>query len=82
MRKKERQRQSTRTDVAHLLVDYRRMGLENLLILGGDPPRDGRDEAGDYTYAIEALKIGQPVKVILLRGGKRITLEITPSSRD
>mgnify|MGYP001812137980 len=46
----------TRTDVAHLLVDYRRMGLENLLVLGGDPPTDGREEAGDYSYAIELLE--------------------------
>ena len=46
----------TRTDVAHLLVDYRRLGVENLLILGGDPPKDGKEEAGDYTYAIELLE--------------------------
>lgn len=36
----------------------------------------------DYTYAIEALKIGQKVKVVVLRGGKRVTLEVVPGSRD
>jgi S1-C subfamily serine protease len=36
----------------------------------------------DYTYAIEALKIGQPVKIVVQRGGERITLEVTPGSRD
>ena len=36
----------------------------------------------DYTYAIEALKIGQKVKVVVQRGDKRITLEVTPGSRD
>ena len=46
----------TRTDVAALLVEYRRQGLENILVLGGDPPADGSAEAGDYTYAIELLE--------------------------
>lgn len=36
----------------------------------------------DYTYAIEALKIGEPVNVSVLRDEKRIELEITPGSRD
>ncbi len=45
----------TRTDVASLLVEYRRLGVENILVLGGDPPADGSAEAGDYSYAIELL---------------------------
>jgi C-terminal processing protease CtpA/Prc len=36
----------------------------------------------DYTYAIDALKIGTPVEVTLIRNGKELTLEITPESRD
>lgn len=36
----------------------------------------------DYTYAIDALKIGTPVKVVVTRKGKRKTFEITPGSRD
>lgn len=36
----------------------------------------------DYTYAIEALKIGQEVKVVVQRKGKKITLKITPGSRE
>jgi Tol biopolymer transport system component len=36
----------------------------------------------DYTHAIEGLKIGQPVKMAILRNGQRVVLEITPSSRD
>ncbi len=35
----------------------------------------------DYTYAIEAVKIGQPVKVIVLRDGKRVELTVTPEVR-
>ena len=36
----------------------------------------------DYTYAIEALKIGQPTKITVSRNGKRLTFELTPGSRD
>ncbi len=36
----------------------------------------------DYTYAIEALKIGQKTKIVILRKGKRITLDLVPGSRE
>jgi Tol biopolymer transport system component len=36
----------------------------------------------DYTHAIEGLKIGQPVKMAVLRNGERVVLEVTPTSRD
>ncbi len=36
----------------------------------------------DYTYAIEALKIGQPVKIAVIRNGQQIELEVTPQSRE
>jgi len=36
----------------------------------------------DYTYAIEALKIGQPVSIVVMRNGERLTLEIIPGSRE
>jgi len=35
----------------------------------------------DYTYAIQALKIGEEVKVIVERGGERVELRVTPESR-
>lgn len=35
----------------------------------------------DYTYAIEAVKIGQPVKIVVLRDGKRMELTVTPEVR-
>lgn len=35
----------------------------------------------DYTYAIEALKIDEEVKVIIERDGKKMELKITPRSR-
>jgi S1-C subfamily serine protease len=36
----------------------------------------------DYTFSIEALKIGQPVKIVIQRAGERLTLEVTPTSRE
>ena len=36
----------------------------------------------DYTHAIEGLKVGETVKIAVVRNGKRVELEITPSSRD
>jgi Tol biopolymer transport system component len=35
----------------------------------------------DYTYAMDAVKIGQPVKVVVLREGKRVELMATPAVR-
>jgi Zn-dependent M28 family amino/carboxypeptidase len=35
----------------------------------------------DYTYALDLLKIGQPVKVAYIRGGKRIETQLTPAAR-
>lgn len=35
----------------------------------------------DYTYALDAVKIGQPVQIIVEREGKRATLTATPEAR-
>lgn len=40
------------------------------------------DNIYDYTYAIEALKIGKPVTIVVKRNDKRIKLDLTPGSRD
>jgi len=36
----------------------------------------------DYTYAIDALKIGEPTKVVVLRDGKKLALTVTPAVRE
>jgi hypothetical protein len=36
----------------------------------------------DYTYAIEALKIGEEVKIVVSRAGEKVELKITPASRE
>lgn len=35
----------------------------------------------DYTYALEVLKIGEPAKVVYLRGGERRETMLTPGAR-
>jgi len=35
----------------------------------------------DYTYALDALKIGQPTKVVYMRGGTRHETMLTPAAR-
>ena len=36
----------------------------------------------DYTYALDAVKIGDPVKIAVLRGGERLTFTVTPEARN
>ena len=36
----------------------------------------------DYTYAIEALKIGQETSLAVLRKGKRLEMKVVPGSRE
>ena len=36
----------------------------------------------DYTYAIEALKIGEPTVMVVLREGARLDLTVIPGSRE
>jgi Tol biopolymer transport system component len=35
----------------------------------------------DYTYALDAVKIGQPVEVVVMREGQRLPLKATPEAR-
>jgi methylenetetrahydrofolate reductase (NADH) len=45
----------TRSQVAALLDEYAAAGVHNILALAGDPPADGSDPGGDYTYATELV---------------------------
>jgi methylenetetrahydrofolate reductase (NADPH) len=46
----------SRVDIAGLLDEYSARGIENILALGGDPPADGSEVAGDYEHAIELVE--------------------------
>jgi S1-C subfamily serine protease len=65
-------------------------------VRGGSPAEKGGVKGGDvivefagqkianiydYTYALDAVKIGQPVKMIVERNGQRMTLTVAPEAR-
>ncbi len=47
----------TNDQVKQLLDQYAESGVENILALGGDPPADGSDPGGDFTYACELVEL-------------------------
>jgi hypothetical protein len=59
---------------------------ENAGLRGGDiiVEVDGRpiENLYDYTYALQALRVGEPALMVVLRDSDRISLEVVPSSRD
>lgn len=72
-------------------------GLKISGVIGGGPAEQAGLEGGDiivelagrkieniydYTYAIEALKIGEEVTIVIQRGAERLTKKVTPGSRD
>src|SRR5690606_8246902 len=46
-----------RDEITALLDDYAANGVCNILALAGDPPADGSDPGGDFTYAIELVEL-------------------------
>ena len=71
-------------------------GLRLSGVIGGGPADHAGIKAGDvvvefagqkianiydYTYALDAVKIDQVNKIVVVRDGKRVELEITPTSR-
>jgi methylenetetrahydrofolate reductase (NADPH) len=51
----------TRDDLLVLLEQYRDAGIQNVLALAGDPPPDGSDPGGDFTYATELIELARSV---------------------
>jgi C-terminal processing protease CtpA/Prc len=54
------------------------VGGDVIVELSGKPI----DNVYDYTYGIEALKVGQQTSISVIRDGKRLQLNIIPGSRD
>ncbi len=50
----------TRLELAEILVDLRRAGVENLMALGGDPPADP-GVAGELAYADELVALARAI---------------------
>ncbi|MCU1452574.1 MAG: 5,10-methylenetetrahydrofolate reductase [Acidimicrobiales bacterium] len=51
----------TRAELVELLEGYREAGIENVLALAGDPPADGSDPGGDFTYATQLVELVREV---------------------
>lgn len=51
----------TRSELVELLESYRSHGIHNILALAGDPPADGSDPGGDFTYATELIEVVREV---------------------
>jgi methylenetetrahydrofolate reductase (NADPH) len=47
----------TRAQITELLDEYASAGVHNILALAGDPPADGSDPGGDFTYATELVEM-------------------------
>jgi methylenetetrahydrofolate reductase (NADH) len=47
----------TRAEIVALLDEYQAAGVCNILALAGDPPADGSDPGGDFTYACELVEL-------------------------
>jgi methylenetetrahydrofolate reductase (NADPH) len=51
----------TRAELVDLLEAYRAHGVDNVLALAGDPPKDGSDPGGDFTFATELVELVREV---------------------
>jgi methylenetetrahydrofolate reductase (NADPH) len=51
----------TRLELAEILVDLRKAGVENLMALGGDPPTDPAAPEGELEHAIELVELARAV---------------------
>jgi methylenetetrahydrofolate reductase (NADPH) len=51
----------TRLELAEILVEFRKAGVENLMALGGDPPTDPDASEGELLYAIELVELARAI---------------------
>ena len=52
----------TRLELAEILVELRKAGVDNVLALGGDPPPDGQEAVhAELTYAIELVELARAI---------------------
>jgi methylenetetrahydrofolate reductase (NADPH) len=51
----------TRIELAEILVNFRKAGVENLLALGGDPPTDADAIEGELRYASELVELARAI---------------------
>jgi methylenetetrahydrofolate reductase (NADPH) len=51
----------TRLELAEILVEFRKAGVENLMALGGDPPTDPEAAAGELRHAVELVELARAI---------------------
>ncbi len=51
----------TRLELAEILVEFRKAGVENLMALGGDPPNDPEAAEGELAHAIELVELARAI---------------------
>ena len=51
----------TRLELAEILIDFRRAGIENVLALGGDPPTDADAITGELIYAEQLVDLARAI---------------------
>jgi methylenetetrahydrofolate reductase (NADPH) len=51
----------SRLELADILVEARKAGVENLMALGGDPPTDADAGVGELTHAIELVELARAI---------------------
>jgi len=51
----------TRLELAEILVQFRKAGVENLMALGGDPPTDPSAGPGELLHAVELVNLAREI---------------------
>jgi methylenetetrahydrofolate reductase (NADPH) len=51
----------TRLELAEILVEFRKAGIENLMALGGDPPTDPDATEGELAHASELVELARAI---------------------
>ncbi|MDA8072330.1 MAG: methylenetetrahydrofolate reductase [Actinomycetota bacterium] len=51
----------SRLELAEILVELRRAGVENLLALGGDPPTETEAPVGELLHAVELVELARAI---------------------
>ena len=83
-------------DFPALLTLLRQYRVQPIAVRGGSPAEKAGLKGGDvivefagqkianiydYTYALDAVKIGVPISIVVLRDGEQITIPVTLSAR-
>src|SRR5580658_8182513 len=63
----------TRLELAEIMVNFRKAGVENLMALGGDPPTDVGAIEGELLHALELVELARAI------GGFSIGVAAHPS---